>query len=95
MRQVYKYDSEGNYKEPIMIEDNEPIPPNCTDKELLQPNWELVFDKAKNEWIETITDTEKEALTNIEQPKTEIEILREENAQLNLAVIDLYEILMG
>jgi hypothetical protein len=29
------------------------------------------------------------------KPKTEEELLREENAQLNLAIIDLYEMIMG
>ena len=32
---------------------------------------------------------------NEPQPKTEVEALREENGQLNLAIIDLYEMIMG
>ena len=32
---------------------------------------------------------------NDPKPKTEVEALREENGHLNLAIIDLYEMLMG
>lgn len=95
MKQVYRFGNQGTFIEPVIIRDGEAIPVDCTDKELPQPNWKPVFDKVKKIWVETITETEKQQLTNVEQPKTEVEILREETAQLNLAIIDLYEILMG
>lgn len=99
MKQVYKYDENGLFLEPIVIYPNESglyvIPNDCTDKELPQPNWKPVFDKIKKVWVDKITEKEKEALANFIPEKSEVELLREENAQLNLAIIDLYEILMG
>ena len=51
MKEVYKYDSVGNYVEPVRIEDGTPIPQNCTDKPLPQPNWKPVFKNGV--WVET------------------------------------------
>ena len=53
MKQVYKYDSLGNYVEPVLIEDNASIPKNCTDKPLPQPNYKPVFKNGA--WVETGT----------------------------------------
>lgn len=62
MLQVYKYDENGTYIEPIILEPNEEdeyvLPENCTDKPLPQPNWKPIFDKVKNEWVEAINQTE-------------------------------------
>jgi hypothetical protein len=62
MKQVYKYDENGIYIEPIIIQPNEngdyELPENCTEKELHQPNWKPVFNKELNDWVETITDVE-------------------------------------
>jgi hypothetical protein len=64
--QVYKYDSEGMYVEPILIETNDDdtyeLPKNCTDKELPQPNYKPIFDKELNKWVETITQDELDVL---------------------------------
>jgi hypothetical protein len=45
----------------------------------------------------TMEEVEQWALEdeNEPKPKTEIDLLREENAQLNLSIIDLYEMVMG
>lgn len=95
MKQVYKYDDSGEFIEPVFIGDDELFPANCTEKPLPQPNWKPVFDKVKKIWVETITQAELDELKNHPQAKTEIELLREENAQLNLSIIDLYEMIMG
>lgn len=52
MKQVYKYDSAGNYVEPVLIDDNASIPKSCTDKPLPQPNWKPVFKNGV--WVETV-----------------------------------------
>lgn len=63
MKQVYKFDSEGKFIEPVIIypndEDIYTIPPNCTATELPVPNWKPVFDKVRKVWVETITDEDK------------------------------------
>ena len=57
MRQVYRHDEEDYYKEPVLIGDNDPIPADCLEDELPQPNWKC---KAVNgKWVETITEEEK------------------------------------
>lgn len=60
MIQVYKYDSNGNYVEPMMIDVDEngnyQLPENCTDISLPQPNYNLVFNGTN--WVEMITDEE-------------------------------------
>ena len=99
MKQVFKYDLDGKYIEPVIIFPDENgvyiIPTDCTDKELPQPNWLPVFDKVKKVWVETISDAEKTALQNIEQPKSEIEILKEQNSDLNLQIIEIWETLIN
>jgi hypothetical protein len=57
MKQVYKYDVNGTYLEPVMIEDNEPVPSYCTDIPLPQPNWKPVFQNGT--WVETMTEDER------------------------------------
>jgi hypothetical protein len=94
MKQVYKFDDNGWYIEPVIIKDGDALPANCADKALPQPNWKPRFDKSQNVWIETITDEEKAALTNVTAPKSEIDILKEQNADLNLQVIEIWETLI-
>lgn len=86
MKQVYKYDDNGFYIEPILIGKNEELPPNCTDLELPQPNWKPKFDGVK--WIETITQEELNEILNSPKPKT-----LEERQAATEAAIDF--LLMG
>lgn len=62
MLEVYKYDENGSYIEPVRIEANEDgtytIPENCTEKELPQPNYYPIFDNELSDWVETITEME-------------------------------------
>jgi hypothetical protein len=55
---VYKYDEYGKYIEPVEIGENNPIPKNCTVKELPQPNNKPYFDETKNDWVETADQEE-------------------------------------
>jgi hypothetical protein len=85
MKQVYKYDNNGNYVEPVLIADNTPIPANCTDKPLPQPNWKPVFKNGA--WVETGTPPPAPA----PQPSVE-----EKLTQLDQDVADLwYAAMMG
>jgi hypothetical protein len=60
--EVYKYDENGRYVEPVEIEINEDgtyiLPENCTDKPLPQPNYYPVYDHELGDWMETITEQE-------------------------------------
>lgn len=83
MKQVYMFDSEGKFIEPVIIypdeEGNYIIPDDCTNQELPQPNWKPVFKDGK--WVETITDEELAELSKPPEP-TEIELLKKENENL-------------
>jgi hypothetical protein len=73
MLEVYKYDENGRYIEPVLIEANEDgtytIPENCTDKPLPQPNWNPVFDFESDDWVEMTT--EKELIVRFSPSKIE------------------------
>jgi hypothetical protein len=69
MKQVYKYDDEGRYVEPVLIGEEEEIPVHCTDVELPQPNFKPVFQNGA--WVETITQEELDELAD--KPKQPLE----------------------
>lgn len=88
MKQVYKHDENGRYIEPVLLEDNDPIPPDCTERHLPQPNWKPVFNGT--EWVETATDAEKNPVFT-PQPSVE-----EQLVQMEQDVADLwYSVMMG
>jgi hypothetical protein len=90
MKQVYRFDADGNYLEPVILEDEQEIPFDCTDIELPQPNWKPVFNGT--EWIETATEEEMNPPVVI--VKSDIEILKEQNEDLNSQIITLWETLI-
>lgn len=71
--EVLKYDNEGKYVEPVLIEANDDgtyeLPENCTVKPLPQPNWKPVFNEVLNDWVETITDDERAFLLGNSLPQ--------------------------
>lgn len=86
MKQVYRYDKDGRYLEPILLESEEPTPNNCTDIPIPQPNWKPVFDGVK--WVETATDEEKNPPV-IPQPSVEDKLV-----QMEQDVADLWYVTM-
>jgi hypothetical protein len=89
MKQVYKYDSNGKYVEPVIIADNAPIPASCADKPLPQPNWKPVFKNGA--WVETATAAEQNPPAPAPQPSVE-----EKLVQMDQDVADLwYTAMMG
>ncbi|SFC52073.1 hypothetical protein [Bacillus sp. UNCCL81] len=89
MKQLYKYDGNGKYIEPVIIGSDEPIPTDCTEVELPQPNYKPVFKNGA--WVETIPEEELEEIKNKPLPKTDIEQLKEENASLKQQLIQSNE----
>ncbi len=89
MKQVYKYNDQGKFVEPVIIIPNGDgeyeLPDNCTDVPLPQPNWKPVFDTVKKEWIETITQEELEELQRpSERPLTDTEVLGQQMTEREL-----------
>jgi hypothetical protein len=80
MKQVYKYDEEGFFVEPVLIENNEVLPVNCTESELPQPNYKPKFNGV--EWVETLTQEQIDEIKNQPQPPSELDGLKQQNAEL-------------
>lgn len=96
--QVFKIDKDGFYIEPVILQNDAVLTKDLIEIEPPPGAHKAKFDGVK--WIETMTQTQIEAELNATTPKTEIEILKdelaatkEESAQMNLAIIDLWEIL--
>lgn len=89
MKQVYKYDLEGNYIEPVLIDDGQEIPFNCTNQPLPQPNWKPLF--KNGEWFETVTEEEKKPPVTPPQESVEDKLV-----QMEQDVADLwYSVMRG
>jgi hypothetical protein len=57
MKQVFKFDSDGRYIEPVLLQNDQTIPFDCTNQPPPQPNWKPIF--INGQWIETATEEEK------------------------------------
>lgn len=97
MKQLYRFDEEGYYIEPVIIDMDKNgeyiIPEDCTEIELHQPNYKPKFNKEKLAWEETIGEDELEEILNPpEQEKTDVDVLKEQNAELESALLELTEV---
>jgi hypothetical protein len=92
MKQVWKIDTDGFYLEPVKIQDDEELTEDLIDIEPPQGAHKARFDGEK--WVETVPQDEIDAQLNPPIEKTEIDILKEENAQLTLDIINLWETLL-
>ncbi|MEH7223847.1 hypothetical protein V7112_08500 [Bacillus sp. JJ1566] len=101
MKQYIKVDEDGFFLEPILFGVDEEIPNDCV--ESFSP--EEVFYKPRwngDKWVESLSVEEINEIINAPQPKSEIDVLREENEKLKaesemnaLAIMELAEIVLG
>ncbi|CAI6291851.1 MULTISPECIES: hypothetical protein [Bacillus] len=94
MLQVYRYDENLEYVEPVLITEldetgNYVIPTDCTtvalpdSPSLFKPK----FDVEKQEWTETATQEEIDAVLNSgENEVSAVDLLKRQNAELSLQV---------
>ncbi|MGM9988887.1 MAG: hypothetical protein ACI35O_16900 [Bacillaceae bacterium] len=96
MIQLYRFNEEGYYIEPVIIDMDKNgeyiIPEDCTEIELPQPNYKPKFNKDRLVWEETVSEDELEEILNPPTQKTEIDVLKENNLKLESALIELTEI---
>jgi hypothetical protein len=59
------------------------------------PYYRPKFDQVSKNWVEGLSQAEIEAIQNQVAPKSELEQLKEDNAELNLQLIDLWETLIN
>jgi hypothetical protein len=79
MKQVFRIDENGFYKEPVIIGTDEQIPTDCV--ETIPPN----FYKAQyvnGEWVEALSQADIDAIKNAPQPLSELEQLKKQQADL-------------
>jgi hypothetical protein len=70
MKEVYRYDENGIYIEPVILKDGENIPDNCTE---IKPTGSFYKGKFQNgQWIESLTQAEIDELVNVPQPVPEL-----------------------
>lgn len=80
MKQVFRIDDQGFFVEPVMIAEDEELPGDCVDE---MPPYGLYKPKYfGGQWVEGATPEEIEAIKNPSLPKSDIEILKEENEAL-------------
>jgi hypothetical protein len=87
MKQVFRYDNDGFYLEPVILQEDEELPFNCT--EIQPPNGLHKGKFINGQWIETLSQDEIDAELNAPPEKTEIEILRENQKLMQEAIDDL------
>jgi hypothetical protein len=102
MKQINQVDVEGLYIGPVIASDEQisrhlnqedeftlgmvviaPIPEG-----FYHPKWN------GSDWVEGLTEEQIEAVKNIPTEPSEIEVLKAQNADLNLQIIDLWEVLI-
>ncbi|KYG33884.1 hypothetical protein [Alkalihalobacillus trypoxylicola] len=82
-----RFNSKGEIIEQILIDESDldrPLPPNVTLVPLPEPNWKPIFDKDKNEWVETITEEELNELNSPLNVPGPLELLAQQNTDLEI-----------
>jgi hypothetical protein len=80
MKQVFRYDENGFYVEPVILQEGEEIPSDCIEK---QPQEGLHKAQLVNgEWVETLSQEEINQLLNAPQPLSELDKLKKDQTDL-------------
>jgi hypothetical protein len=87
MKQVYVYDSDGFFVGVALIEDDATLPPNCTEKKPQDGLFKAKF--VNGEWVETKSQDEIDSILNAPKPKSELDILKENQTLIQQALDDL------
>jgi hypothetical protein len=87
MTEVYRYDDNGIYIEPVILKDGENIPVNCT---ATKPTGSFYKGKFENgQWIESLTQAEIDEIKNKPQALSEVDELRKNQELIQQALDDL------
>lgn len=85
MKQVFRYDMNGFYKEPVILRDHESIPSDCTSERPQDGLYRAKF--VGGQWVEGLTQAEIEAFKNAPQPLSEIDILKKQQTDLTFELM--------
>ncbi|MEH7503296.1 hypothetical protein V7152_15005 [Neobacillus drentensis] len=95
MKQVFKIGTDGFYIEPVIVQDGEELTAELIEVEIPEGFYKPKWDKVNIKWVEGLTQEEIDAIKNEPIPKSEIDFLKEQNADLNLQIIDIWETLIN
>lgn len=80
-------DSENFFERYVILKDTDETPTNCVEVELQEglykPKWN------GTEWEEGLKQEEIDAIVNVPVPKSEMEILKEENERLKVSIYEM------
>lgn len=85
MKQVFRFDSNGFYIEPVILQGNSFTPADCTE---IQPQDGLFKGQFVNgAWVEGMADSDIEAIKNAPKPLTELEQIKKQQADLTFTLM--------
>jgi hypothetical protein len=87
MTQVYRYDSDGFYLEPVKIENSEEIPDNCTEDKPEDGLYKAKFENGT--WVEGLSQAEIDVIKNDSKPFDPIEEIKKQQELMQSALDDL------
>ncbi|EJN6816710.1 TPA: hypothetical protein O2E65_001486 [Listeria monocytogenes] len=91
MRQIFMYDTNGKYVEPVLIAEDAELPEQTTEVAPPQPMFDPTFHPVTNTWTD-ISEEEWLSKNPIPEPeKTEIEKLREALLRTQEALTAIFE----
>jgi hypothetical protein len=82
---VYRFDQEGYYLEPVKLKNSEPIPSDCTAVPLPEINYKPQY--VDGAWVETLSQSEIDALLNAPKPLSELEQVKKQQADLTFQLM--------
>jgi hypothetical protein len=80
LKQVFRFDENGYFLEPVILKDNETIPNDCTDGR--PPNGLYKPKFVDGAWVHGLTQEEIDAIVNVPKPISETELLKKQVADL-------------
>jgi hypothetical protein len=86
VKQVFRYDQKGFYVEPVILQNNEPIPSDCTEVKPTDGLYKAKF--VGSMWIESLTESEIDSKNAPPQP-TEMDNLKAKQALMQQAIDDI------
>lgn len=82
MKQVFRIDKDGFYLEPVLIEETDLVPDDCVEVVPQEGLFKAKFTNGK--WIESMPQSEIDALKNAPREKSQMELMQEQIDQLIL-----------
>lgn len=85
MKQVYRIDNQGFYIEPVILEENDKLTPDCVEEIPTMGLYRAQY--VDGRWAEGMPQEEIEAIKNTPQPLAELEQLKKQVADLGFQLM--------